>query len=220
MQLVFLTEDKSGKELLRCIMGKYCLEHPNVTYEIYSFHGIGTIPKKLRVNGQKTSMLLNDLPAYLKGISKRLLAIGGQNAIVVVCDCDCHDCAEFKDALVKLLEKCEIETETVFCLAIEEMEAWLLGDPEAVLAAYPSSNLSELRSYRPDSIVGTWERLADITYKGGCRQMKKDCPTFYEIGAMKIEWAMKIGVRLNLHNNQSPSFSHLIKKLDMLTSEG
>lgn len=44
-----------------------------------------------------------------------------------------------------------------FCIAIEEMEAWLLGDEKAIEEAYPQAKMPLLRKYVHDSIVGTWE---------------------------------------------------------------
>ena len=43
--------------------------------------------------------------------------------------------------------------------AIEESEAWLLGDREALIAAYPDINLEILDTYVQDSQCGTWELL-------------------------------------------------------------
>lgn len=212
MHLVFLVEDKSGKELVQQILIKYCDRYPEITYEIHSSKGIGTIPKgKQKVSQPKTYKLLNDLPKYLRGISRRLQE---KDAIFVVLDCDNKNCNNFKKSLLDIVEQNQINRKVFFCLAIEEMEAWLLGDLEAIHRTYPKARLSEVRNYIPDSIVGTWELLSDVVYEGGRKKLNKDCPTYYEVGALKIKWAVEIGRNLDIDKNTSPSFQYFIKKLD------
>ena len=83
----------------------------------------------------------------------------------------------------------EISIQVFFCIAIEEMEAWLLGDSEALLTAYPTAKRQLLQRYIQDSIIGTWEYLADIVYKGGLQTLKRDVSSYYEIGMFKCECA-------------------------------
>lgn len=63
-----------------------------------------------------------------------------------------------------------------------------------------------LRSYKQDSICGTWEVLADVVYPGGLAGMKKACPAYGEIGKTKSEWASNIGRYMDWDKNISPSF--------------
>jgi iron-sulfur cluster repair protein YtfE (RIC family) len=51
------------------------------------------------------------------------------------------------------------------------MEAWMLGDEKAVLAAYPDANRAILRSYDQDSICGTWEVLARAIHGAKAEQI-------------------------------------------------
>lgn len=67
----------------------------------------------------------------------------------------------------------------VFCIAVEEMEAWLMGDREALLCAYPKAKESVLKEYKQDSICGTWEVLANAVYKCGLKKMKRDRLTYH-----------------------------------------
>lgn len=53
------------------------------------------------------------------------------------------------------------------------MEAWLLGDEKAIEEAYPQAKMPLLRKYVQDSIVGTWEYLADVVYSGGVNALKR-----------------------------------------------
>ena len=71
-----------------------------------------------------------------------------------------------------------------------------------------------LRKYVQDSIVGTWECLADVVYSGGVNALKKKAESYYEIGLFKCECAGNIGMYLNIHENKSPSFNYFINKLN------
>jgi hypothetical protein len=68
-----------------------------------------------------------------------------------------------------------------------------------------------LNDYVPDSIIGTWEKMADVVYAGGCAALrKKGSP---EIGRMKSEWARNIAPHIDIEANQSPSFRYFCGKL-------
>ena len=55
----------------------------------------------------------------------------------VVCDLDDKCLKTFLQELYAVLNACNSGPETRFCIAVEEGEAWLLGDTPAVKAAYP-----------------------------------------------------------------------------------
>ncbi len=93
------------------------------------------------------------------------------------------------------------------------MEAWLLGDREAIRTAYPHARISLLSGYTQDSICGTWEFLADVVYPGGLPAFKRENRQFYEIGSMKAKWASEIGIHMHLHENSSPSFKEFIEEM-------
>lgn len=215
--LEFLVEDKSGEILLKRILDNYKKDHSNLIYRINSFKGIGRIPKKPnRIKNIKTQRLLNDLPSYLKGFSASLMHLPYKKAIIVIVDNDDNNCIEFKDELNNLKLALKLSIDSIFCIAIEEMEAWLLGDIDAVITAYPHARKQLLQNYVPDSIIGTWEYLAEAIYNGGIEKLKRTMTSYYEIGEQKCIWADEIGAYLNLRNNRSPSFNHLLSKLDMI----
>ena len=81
-----------------------------------------------------------------------------------------------------------------------------------MLTAFPSAKLSLLHKYENDSIIGTWERLADIVYPGGVRQLKRDAGAYYGIGKFKCDCAEKIGSVMDIRHNMSPSFNYFISK--------
>lgn len=209
----FLVEDRSGSLLIKEIMRLY---NPHIKYEIKYFHGIGTIPKNSpNKNLPKTGKLLNDLPGILAGLTKSLSALQYRAAIIVVLDLDKGNCAQLKNSLLAT-KPSECQVDVFFCIAIEEIEAWLLGDKNAIMTAYPKANKKILNSYESDSIIGTWEKLADVVYRGGIKNFRKVAPTGPQQGKYKCDWATQIGSHLNLRNNKSPSFNYLLSKLDLL----
>lgn len=212
MYYQFLIEDKSSEELVTAVMEKIVTSSDaDIVYNCKSFHGIGKLPSKIKTSMQKTGSLLNDLPGYLRGFSRSLQ--GMPAVIIVVLDNDDRDPIAFKNELQAEASRALVSLDHVFCIAVEELEAWLLGDEQAVIAAYPHANLQSLRAYKQDSICGTWETLANVVYPGGVAKLKKDCSSYYEIGAIKIEWAQKIGSNLTIDANKSPSFNSFIHEI-------
>ena len=213
MYFQFLIEDKSGKILVEKIMDKLCKNTNSVFYQCKSFHGIGGFTKKNTVKETKTGKLLNDLTTYLKGFNKSLKHMPDGAAVFVVVDNDTRETDVFRSELDHIVEINNISIDHVFCIAIEEMEAWLLGDETAIKKAYPNAKLNQLKSYEQDGICGTWEILAEIVYEGGMKKFEEECPTFVEAGRIKSEWAEKIGQYMNIDNNLSPSFQFFIREI-------
>ena len=83
------------------------------------------------------------------------------------------------------------------------MEAWLLGDRNAIAKAFPRAKMNVLHSYRQDSICGTWEILADALFPGGSLALKAE--GYPRIGEEKCRWASLVGKHLDLDANLSPS---------------
>ena len=126
------------------------------------------------------------------------------SAVIVVVDLDDRDCMAFKQELLDVLRVCNPAPVTLFRIAIEESEAWLLGDRDAVAAAYPNARRAVLDRYVQDSICGTWEVLADAIHPGGAARLKQ---LGYPVtGAAKCDWAEKIAPHMVLERNRSESF--------------
>ncbi|MDE7268426.1 MAG: DUF4276 family protein [Lachnospiraceae bacterium] len=192
-------------------MQRISLTNAAITYNCKPFKGLGGFTKKNTIKETKSGKLLNDLATYLRGFNKSLQCIPA--VIIVVLDNDTHNTEEFLVELNRVAQLNMITVDHVFCIAVEEVEAWLLGDEVAVLAAYPSAKIQQLHTYVQDSICGTWEVLADVVYPGGVSKLKKECPTYIEIGKCKSEWAKKIGSHMDITHNNSPSFNHFITEI-------
>lgn len=204
MHFEFLVEDASGKialeALVEKILGHNGTEH---TFRFFAYSGVGHIPKSVTSAADvKNRMLLNNLPALLRGYGKSLQY--SESAVVVVVDLDNRNCVDFKNELLSLLNDCQPAPTTLFRIAIEEMEAWLLGCRSAVTTAYPKAKKQILDGYRQDSICGTWEVLADAIHQGGSAALKKE--GWPAPGRAKCEWATKIAPHIDVDANASPSF--------------
>jgi Domain of unknown function (DUF4276) len=204
MHFEILVEDASGKILLESILEKIlCPKGQDNTFKVISYKGIGRIPKNLKgkTDPQKR-ILLDRLPKLLRGYGKSLQDFPA--VVVVVVDLDDKDCLMFKQEMIDILNECKPLPTTLFRIAIEEGEAWLLGDHKAVKAAYPDAKKHILNSYVQDSICSTWEKLADAVYPGGAKKLKN--LGWPHTGETKYEWAKKIAPHLDVENNQSRSF--------------
>lgn len=202
MHIEVLVEDSSGAKLIGALLPRVIGSkgEPH-TWRVHAYKGIGRLPGGLSVNADPAKrMLLNQLPRLLGGYGRT----PGIDAVVVVLDSDKRDCKKFLAELKALLAKCGSAPTTLFRLAIEEMEAWLLGDRQAVLAAYPRAKKDILNLYRQDSVCNTWELLADAVYPGGSAAiLEAGWPL---PGQVKHTWAEEIGPRMNVKENLSPSF--------------
>ncbi|MCX6619765.1 MAG: hypothetical protein NTY38_01535, partial [Acidobacteria bacterium] len=160
-------------------------------------------------------ILLDRLPTVLAGYGKSLQA---GDAVVVVVDLDDRHCVSFKQELLEIQKRCNPMPEVLFRLAIEEIEAWLLGDRNAIVKAFPRAKLNTLHSYGQDSIGGTWERLADALFPGGSPALK--ALGYPRIGMEKCKWASLIGRHLDVEANLSPSLRVFRSGLLKLTAAG
>lgn len=216
MHFEILVEDLSGRHMLDVLIPKIIGEGD--TFGIRAYKGIGRLPKGMSPDSDpQKRILLDQLPRLLQGFGKRFAANPPdyRSAIVVVCDLDDRCLHAFRTELSDLLQRCNPAPETRFCIAIEESEAWFLGDFNAVKTAYPQAQNSVLRGYTNDSICGTWEKLADAVYPGGAEKLRELGWT--SIGQQKSVWAKNIAPHMNIADNQSPSFCYFRDKLKALS---
>lgn len=215
MYFYFLVEDSSGKVLVDLLMKKIQSKYRDIDiyYDIKAFKGLGGFTKKNTVKETKTGKLLNDLTTFLKGFNKSLGGLSYNATVVIVVDNDNRNTEDFRRTLDEIVDRNSITIDHVFAIAVEEMEAWLIGDINAVLTAYPNAKRHVLDEYIQDSICGTWETLANAIYRGGLAKMRKECPSYMDIGRVKAEWAKKIGTYIDIENNNSPSFKMFMEEV-------
>lgn len=213
MHIEILVEDASGEKLLKAVLPRLLGEQGEPhTWRLHSYKGIGRIPKNLQASGDPAKrILLDQLPRILRGYGNT----PGIDAVVVVLDSDRRNCVEFLTELNAVTAG--LAHNTLFRLAIEEVEAWYFGDRVALQTAYPRAKSDVLARYAQDSICGTWELLADAVYPGGSAAIiRAGWPL---PGQIKCEWAEKIGPLLEPDRNASPSFCKLRDGLRRLIVE-
>lgn len=205
MHIEVLVEDSSGVKLLQTLLPQLLGPHGEQhTWRLHSFKGIGRIPKGLTTKADPSKrILLDQLPRLLRAYGRT----PGYDAAVVVLDVDKRDCKAFLKELKKLARACAPALTTMFRLAIEETEAWYLGDQSALLRAYPRAKRNVLAGYLQDSACDTWELLADAVHPGGSAAIKK--AGWPLPGQIKHEWAERIAPLMIVDRNASPSFAKL-----------
>ncbi len=217
MHIEILVEDISGERLLEQVLPNL-IDHPErTTFKLHSYKGIGHLPSDLiSAKDIRSQQLLRDMPRMIRAYGRTFAGYGPNYpaALLIVSDLDDGCLRELRNNLAALLQSCRPAPNTIFCFAIEEMEAWLLGDIEAIKAAYPRARPNVLTTYEQDSICGTWELLANAIYKGGVKTLKTR--PYFEIGAQKSEWAIEIASRMNIASNRSPSFQYFCQKMRYL----
>jgi hypothetical protein len=126
---------------------------------------------------------------------------------IVVRDSDNGDCRALKQRLVGL---CRARPEAVVRIACQELEAWYLGDPAALAAAFGDARLAEIgqraRFRDPDGVVQPARALVELV------------PSF-----QKVSGARLLGPLLDPARNMSSSFRALIDAVQRLappTSQG
>jgi hypothetical protein len=188
--------------LMPKIVGDYKSPH---TWKIHKHQGIGKIPEDPAVRPNiKDKSLLHNLTAKLR-------AYGEEDdpdlVVVVLVDLDDrNDCAAFKNELVELLSHCDKKPHVLFRIAIEELEAWYLGDLAALKLAYPDVRQNVLDTYVQDSQIGTWEILAEMVYPGGLNALHAKGKRSRLVLQEKANWTKNICPHLDVEKNQSSSF--------------
>jgi len=160
--------------------------------------------------------LLSQLPQRLSGYREWL---PDSWRIIVLVDRDQDDCHKLKKQLEDIAADARLSTKSsaphtewqvVNRLAIEELEAWLFGDMDAVRAAYPRvpRTIEERSGYRhPDAIRGgTWEAFERVLKKA----------SYFRGGLRKLEAARKIALHMNPGRNRSHSFQVFRNTIDEL----
>ena len=213
MHFEVLVEDLSGKKALDILIPKIIGDQH--TFRVIEYRGIGHIPKNLKSSTDASKrILLDQLLRLLRGYGKTFAGYPENfpAAVIVVCDLDDKCLKAFRQELFRVLNACSPRPETRFCIAIEEGEAWLLGDIPAIKTAYPNAKNNVLNGYTNDAICGTWELLADAIFQGGATGLKNR----RAVGREKSIWATNIAPHMNVEANNSPSFCYFRQKIQEL----
>jgi len=203
MQIDFLVEEPSMEVFLAALLQR---RQSGLQYAIHVFQG--------------KRDLLRKLPSRLTAYSRWL---GSAQRIVVIVDCDQDDCHVLKARLEDMALGAGLATRShpradgsfsvVDRIAVEELEAWYLGDPEALRAAFPRlpENLcSGARFRNPDAILGgTWEALERLLRQHG----------YYQGGLAKMDLARRVAPHIDWTRNRSRSFQSFRQALDELLRE-
>ena len=191
MHIEFLLEEPSAEAALRHLVPKI----------IGTEHTFAAHPHQ----GKRD--LLQSLPNRLRGYARWL---PDDWRIVVLIDEDRQDCRELKARMEQAARAAGLATrgaapatsriQVVNRIAVEELEAWFLGDADAVRAAYPRvpATFERRVAYRePDAIRGgTWEALERLLQRA----------RYFAGGLAKIEAATAISRHMDPTRNTSRSF--------------
>jgi len=185
---IFL-EEPSAEAFVAEVWGK--MAPAGATYQTHAFQG--------------KQELLAQLPMQLKAYAKW---IPDHFRIVILVDEDRQDCTGIKTLLEKMCRDAGLGTLTApgsgarvaNRIAVEELEAWMLGDPVALRMAFPKlpPTFEKSKAYRdPDAVKGgTWEALERLLQKAG----------YYQGGLAKVDCARKVAAHIEPERNLSKSF--------------
>lgn len=212
MHLEVLSEDKSGGVVLGCLLQKILdRRKPDAySFSIRPHRGKGYRPNNLWEKPNRyASGLLDLLPAKMRAYAA--IYRPDQLMVLIVMDSDADAPQAVYGQLDQIARQFGRDLPTVIGISVEEMESWLLGDPEAILAAYPDADLKKAANYAQDSICGTWEILAAVL---AGRQAEHIIRLGYPaVGQIKNEWARQIAPFMEPGRNRSPSFQRFYRLL-------
>lgn len=214
MLIEVLCEDKSSKPILEKILGDE-IESRNARGHHHELHihphrGKGYIPKDLYQKPRfERSGILDMLPAKLRAY-QRCVDVRPL-MVVVVMDADDDNPDQLYQNLEYQIRKFNPDNLFVIGLAVEEMEAWFLGDWTAIVQAYPDADYKAWKRYKQDSITGSWEALADVV-EGKSKRRELEEEGYPAVGSYKYRWAARISPHLDPDRNESPSFQQFYNR--------
>lgn len=168
-RLIFLVEEQSMSEFLRIWIVR---EFPDLSFQCVPHEG--------------KSDLLKSIPRKLKAWREP------NTRFVVIIDNDSKDCEELK---AELLASCQAagRDDVLVRIACQELEAWYLGDPDSLAAAFGNHKLlDKLRKARfrnPDALPRPSDELARLV------------PAF-----QKMSGARAVATHIDIARNKSASF--------------
>lgn len=191
LHLEVLVEEQSAEHALSIVLPQ--LLGSQGTFAIHAFQG--------------KQDLLRRLPERLRGYASWIdMAV---TRVLVLVDEDRQDCLVLKAQLEDAARRAGLSTRATAVagepfavlnrIAVEELEAWFFGDPDALRSAYPRvpAGLERRARFRsPDQIPGgTSQALAKVLQDAG----------YHRGGLRKISAAREIAAHMDLARNTSPS---------------
>ncbi len=164
---------------------------PEIEFDIHAFQGVNDMLTKLP----------NRLRGYAGWIPK-------EYRLVIVRDEDRKPCAKLKADIANMIVKAGLKPKigkasgfnVLTRIAVEELEAWLLGDVPALCATYEgvAKNIGNRRGFRDVDEIdgGTWEALERVLQKAG----------HFLNGLPKIQVAREVAANMDPSKNTSKSF--------------
>jgi len=174
----------------------------NEHVRVHPHQGKGKLPDDLDAPpDSRNRSLLHQLPAKLRAFASA--PDSGELGVVILVDADQDDCEELASTLRKAVARVAGRLQVMVRIAVEEIEAFYLGDLHALKAAFPDADMRLARKYVPDSICNTWELFGQVVGDGG---------------GNKVAWAEAMGAKVTTlpSKNRSPSFRALCRALKRL----
>ena len=204
MLIEILSEDKSGAVVVERLAERIVAnEGLDVQVNVHPHRGCGSLPKDLTAKPPKfANSLLDLLPSELRAYNK--IYAGKELILIIALDSDDKDPQALRQEIYTVASKFAPDIRSIVGISTEEIEAWILGDKQAIYDAYPDCNKEILDSYEQDSVCGTWEVL--------CRAISDNAEELIDIGYpaighYKALWAETISKYMLPQKNVSPSFN-------------
>lgn len=181
--IVLLTEEKSMRECLKVIIPQLWPDSiEGLNWFVLSFQGKSDLKKSI--------------PKKMKGWKNY-----GKPHFIILQDNDGGNYFATKQELCTIANRCGKPFHVrIVC---QELESWLLGDPEAIRRAYPQARIPARAQFRkPDKLGNASQELGRLI----------NIPT-------KVQRAQNISQHLDLTKNKSESFNVFIKTLQQLIQE-
>ncbi len=192
MRVEILVEELSAKAALQVLLPQ--LLPAGCTFRFVVFNGCQD--------------LLGQMKQVLTGYANRITKQGQADLrVVVLLDADAK-CVDRKRALEAEAAAAGLITKTTAGagarfyvlnrIAVNELEAWLLGDRAAIQAAYPRIHPPHFKGMErnPDIMLKSSAELLNLLRKGG----------YFMAGKQKQRWAADIAAKMDIRHNTSTSF--------------
>ncbi len=205
MRIHYLVEGPSEEVLLSAWLPRALPQHRHI---VYPHEGKGKLPiDPLALPDPAQRGLLAQLPAKLRAYGQALDP--KTDCVVVLVDADNDDPAHLRASLETVLAACAPRPPTAIRVAVEETEAFYLGDVAAIKRAFRTVKRGPYNRYVQDSVCGTWEVFQAVVAWP------------YEA---KVKWARTIAPHLSTATsgpgvNRSPSFQAFYSGVRQLAGE-